>query len=591
MGRRGDGRRGRRGARALLAGGLVVGLLLSGCAAIPTSGAITQVSIDPADAAPLNIQPRPPGPGASPADVLDGFLAAISSTYPGRFDVAREYLTDAAARDWDPGAGASIYDSTGLPPLTTDRSAVVRAPLVGELDAAGHFTAVSEPAWQHDFGMVRVDGQWRISDPGKGLLLPLYLYRSYYRAVSVYYLSLDRHRVVAESVHLNEADADATGTIRALLLGPSAWLSPVVATAIPAGTTLAAPIVTVDKVTEVSLTEPIKGLSDDERGQLAAQVLWSLSHFLGMGTVRITVKGATYPVGQNLDGVMGFPLVTSYQPFTEPTTRDGFLLRATMLTRLDPASAGPSVPVTGRLGRAGGEALAGLAVSADATVVAGVTGDGTQLLETSLSSADAPAVLTTGEGLVRPQIDAAGRVWEFAHAADVPVLLRCDEKACLPVSVTALAGKQVLAFRISPDQTKIAVIVQDGARTELGLFRLHTTQLVVDGWRVLSVSTSRGAMAAYKDVAWVNDTDLMILAQGSGDSYFSTFVVPADGSGVTGCGPSNDIAPVALVALPQREAGLAAMLETGDGRAYRLEDQSRWTLVAASGVTGLAYAG
>jgi len=582
--------------RRTLAGAVItvaIGLVLSGCTGIPTRGPVQQVNLpgNPSQPYPINIAPVPPEDGATPAAILDGFLATVASSSVNRFDVARGYLTPEAAAAWDPHAATTIYESTGHPPVTTASSAVVQAPVIGRLDPAGHFTAVYEPEFRHDFGLVQSGGQWRISDPGTGLLLPQYLYDSYYQSVPVYFLNPDGRHVVAEHVHLNQVDATPTGTMQALLWGPSAWLGPAVRTAIPAGTALATPSVVVDGgIAQVSLTDQASGLGADQLVQLAAQVLWTLSRFSSISGVHLTVRGATLTIpGQDAAGVLTWMSVASYLPFPEPTSRDGLVVQNSLLARVAAAVPGP-VPVPGALGRPGGAGdLSGLAVSGDLGMTATVSADATQL---RISNGGAPPVtVLAGRGLTRPQIDWTRAAWVFRAGESGPVLARCGATACDQAAVTDLPGS-VVAFRISPDQTRIAVIVTDGTAATLGLLRLSTTDgLRADGWRTIPATTPRGVLTRFRDVAWTGDTQFLVLGATASDGYDSTYLLDADGSFVAAEGPSEDVQATSLAALPRAESGLTALLLTAGGAVRRFDTPTQWPVLVPSGVTAVAVAG
>ena len=442
--------------------------------------------------------------------------------------------------------------------------------------------------------MVQVDGQWRISDPGTGILLPQYLYDRYYQAVPVYFLSLDGKRVVAEQVHVNQVDITPTSVVQSLLRGPSSWLSSAVLTAIPAETRLSAPSVTVgnDGVAQVSLTEQIDSLDDAQRLQMAAQLLWSLSSFDNIWGVHITLKGAPFVIpGQDADGVLSRSIVSTYLP-SDQSGRDVFVVQDGVLGQLS-GTLGQVAPVSGPMGQSGGAAeISTLAVSSDESVMAAVDPAGSRLSVGTPSSTLAAPTGVSGVGFVRPQVDADDDVWDFSQDPSGPVLTMCVGQTCSQVSVPDLAGWHVVAFRISPDRTKIAVVVSLDGQVQLGLLRLRTgEQIVADGWLPLWVTSTRGALTGYRDVAWASDTQLMVLAASSADGYVSTYLMDADGSQVESYGPSVDTDPVALAVLPLNNAGPAALMMTSGGHVYRFEDPTRWTAIGGDKITAVAYAG
>ena len=79
-------------------------LALSACAAVPTSGPIEEGPIvDAGNTAQfIRVIAAPPSVGASPSEIVRGFLEANASLDSGHA-IARRYLTSEAAESWDPG--------------------------------------------------------------------------------------------------------------------------------------------------------------------------------------------------------------------------------------------------------------------------------------------------------------------------------------------------------------------------------------------------------------------------------------------------------------------------------------------------------
>ena len=57
----------------------------------------------------MGIEPLAPEPGASPEDIVRGFIDASASTGRGH-PVAREYLTPAAADSWADDGGVTVIE-------------------------------------------------------------------------------------------------------------------------------------------------------------------------------------------------------------------------------------------------------------------------------------------------------------------------------------------------------------------------------------------------------------------------------------------------------------------------------------------------
>ncbi len=119
---------------------------------------------------------------------------------------------------------------------------------------------------RHDFRVTTdANGEWRISNPPKGLLISQYLFSQFYQQVTIYFYDPSYTTLVPDPIYLPHGNQGATTLIQALLRGgPSQWLGPGGAvSAIPPQTRLsvnAAPPVSADQVVEVSLSEQISGL-------------------------------------------------------------------------------------------------------------------------------------------------------------------------------------------------------------------------------------------------------------------------------------------------------------------------------------------
>jgi len=161
---------------------------VAGCATLPISGPVVSEprrsqAADPEGAA---INADPPPAGASPSLIIDGFLHAMATYQPG-YPAARQYLTKAAKTSWEPASGALVYADGTAPKVTADR-VTMEVPLVGSLGSDGAFVAPSDRVWTHDFGLVKEDGEWRISNPSPGLLISRYLFSSGFVRHDVFFL-------------------------------------------------------------------------------------------------------------------------------------------------------------------------------------------------------------------------------------------------------------------------------------------------------------------------------------------------------------------------------------------------------------------
>src|SRR5437764_990960 len=79
-------------------------LALTGCANIPTRGAVhvgrPLSAVGGLGDVDVRVQPPQAQPGMSATDVVRGFLRAVVNS-DGNYEIARSYLTDRAAQSWN----------------------------------------------------------------------------------------------------------------------------------------------------------------------------------------------------------------------------------------------------------------------------------------------------------------------------------------------------------------------------------------------------------------------------------------------------------------------------------------------------------
>lgn len=549
---------------------------LAGCASVPTSGPVEQVS--PSAQASLErgvqVRPAPPQVDGSPEVVMAGFIDALASLEPD-FQVARQYLTPVAAAKWDPRAGVTVFDGDRRTNLSSAESAALEAPLVGRLDRAGHFTP-AQGALRHDFGMVKVEGQWRIGTPPDGLLVSNYTLLHRFTSAEIWFLDPSATRVVPELVWLAQNPPTPTQLVQALLLGPSAGLRPAVSTAIPSGTRLAAPAVTVDDqgVAEVALTEAVANLPDRQRTQLAAQLLWTLRHFENVLRLRVSVDGKTWSLpGAGTDGTIGEVDTLGFSPVSITASRQPLVVVKGGVGRMD----GPehSTPVSGSFGHAGwGQPLAELAAHDATGQLAVVNAARTQLAVGPIDK-DGVKVVLTGRSLGRPQYDGTGQLWVLTDT-DQPRsrLVRIDvDGHPTEVSAALPSGHRLVGFSISPSGARLALVTQAGTRRLLGMAVLHGTDAPsLASYRELPLADSQ-ALHWVLDVGWSSPTTLLVLAAPDQTSRASVLQVTCDGAQSEALGPTGDAEPVRLVVQPTLDGQTAALVTR---RAHLLSLESAW---------------
>ena len=170
-----------------------------------------------------------------------GFLQS-NADFVNDHEVARKYLTPAARQRWRPQAGTAVYDQVAAPLAvrpSADGTDVRRRRRGGRPDrraTAASCAAPPDRTVTRDFGLQRVDGEWRIDRLDDGLLLPLAEVGETYRQLSLYFLGPSGHTLVPDTVLLPGVPGLTTKLVARLLRGPTASLRGAVTTAFPPGT-------------------------------------------------------------------------------------------------------------------------------------------------------------------------------------------------------------------------------------------------------------------------------------------------------------------------------------------------------------------
>ena len=582
------------GWRALVA--ILVAVAISACANLPTQGPVQQVGPSPTATSTggVGIDPQPPEPGADPELIVAGFLAAMS-TFETDFASARLYLSPSAQKVWNPDTGTTIYQSENNRPITTATSASLNVPVVGTLDAEGRYQP-SQERLVHDFGMAQVDGQWRIGNPPQGLLIARYVFDRYYYPLQVNFLTADGARFAQESVYLHATALTPTAAVKALLAGPSPWLAPAVTSAIPGDTRMSVNAVTVrNGVAEVSLTEQILPLAEFQRTQLAAQLTATLSRFDQVKGVRVLFNGQPWQVpGQGADGVVRLASFAQFRLLDDQTDSALYAVQSGLLGVVDPSDARLFRTLNGAFGVGDwGDEPGQFAVHRSGDSIAMVNQKRTALY---LGAPDVSTVtpLHTGVDLVPPQVLPDRSVWTIDHAGGSPVLVTISATGKVAtLALRELAGRTVSSFRVSPDRTRLALVVHQDktAPGQLGLMRVRGTDaLVIDGWRALQMISTSGPLTTTRDVVWSDPESMLVVAATNSTSVFNVYRVRGDAASVENLGPSGAGGqPMTIAAFPRRQGTSASFLSDA-GEVFRMQGPYRWQRITAE-LTALASAG
>lgn len=570
---------------------LLMLVVLSGCVGVPTSGPVERVG--PLGGSEqdkgINVAAQPPMDGASAEAILEGFFSATESSGDG-YAVARQYLTSEAAEAWHPESGITIYDSTQQARVVTnDGTAILEAPVVGRIDGRGHFTATREDSFSHNFGLTRVDGQWRISNPGSGVLMSSRRFKRSYQSVLVAFLNSAGNRLVFEQAFFPQTSVGADQAVNALLSGPSSWLSPVVSSALPSEVTTSGSYVDQDSVAHIALSPEAENLSAEQRTQAVAQILVTLQSVEVVSGVTITVNNHVLSVpGADSHGVVRTGAIESFIPDREVVVNDVYGVRDGVVVQISDSNSEQITPVGGVFGMAWSDQPGEIATTWAADRIGVVSSDRARAY-LAATWAGGEHLVYQGEGLVRPQFDARGSFWLGETGGSESALVRIGMDGAVDRCVlTDLGERWLTGFALSPDRTRVVVIASDGTRDYLGVVRLQDEEiLAVDGWRELPVNHQSGELTHVRDVVFTSEARMMMLAMSDKDSRYTVYALDIDGASVSAQGPLADVDARSLTALESISSN-AVLLLTSSGRVLRYEAPFRWGSYV-EGISAIAY--
>ncbi|MGY1637724.1 LpqB family beta-propeller domain-containing protein [Geodermatophilus sp. SYSU D00742] len=521
--------------------GAVLLALLTGCSTVPTSSSTVQITQAPTrqDGA-VGIEPLSPAPGATPEEIVRGFLDAGASTVHGH-PVAREHLAPEVASSWSDESGITVLGQDYATVTTDAGSVVVTATLVGTVDQRGVFTVGAQEVYTREFTLADVGGESRITNPPDGLLVLEPDFERLYERRDLYFVDPTGQRVVPDPRYLISGEAQPTVLVERMLDGPSSALAAGVHNEL-AGVSLRSTVTVSAEAVTVDLT----GLGDappSRLAELSAQLVWTLEQ-LPVSSVEILVDGEPLRI-EGMTPVQSTDTWSAFDPDTVPVGAVGHYLDGGALRTVEnAAAAGPA--------GTGVYALTAAAVSTDRrtgepTAMVGTTvRDGQATLLAGAYGADLTPVLS-GSTLSEPTV--AATRGEFWVVRDGGAVVRVPSGGTpQAVSAPTLPGLgRATVLQLSPDGVRAAVVVDDGQRESVHVgtvVRSDEGPVALRDLREVAPTLSQVA-----DVAWRTAGSLLVLAGDAGEDRIVPYTVGVDGWG---------LAAVPTAGLPSQPTRVAA---------------------------------
>jgi len=530
---------------------LLLALLLAvtGCSTVPGSSATVQITDAPSrPSESVGIEPLPPEPGATPEEIVRGFIEASASTRPGH-PVAKQHLTPQAATGWSDEGGITVLSPDFATVAISAGSVALTANPVGTVDERGVFTVGGTGIFTREFNLEKVKGEWRISDPPNGLIILEPDFERLYAERDVFFLDPTRQRVVPDPRLLIKGDAQPTALVQRILDGPSAPIAAGVRNALTGVELRNAVTITDQSAAVVDLT--MTGLADSPApvlSEICAQIVWTLAPLAQ--TIEIRVDGE--PV--NIDGVP--PEQTredwaAFDPDAVPLDAVGHYLSGGAVHTVTAGAPSPGPAGTGAYG------LTSAAVSADPrtgklSFLVGVHSDPSgAVLYAGPYDKELAQVLTAGT-LSAPTVSATrSEAWVVRDGTDVVrVPAGAAPQAVSAPTLPGLGRAEVL--RLSPDGVRAALVVAGPAGSAL---YVGTVVRAEDGG--VELRDLRGiapSLAQVVDVAWRDSSNVVVLASDQRQDRVDPYSVGVDGWGLANL-PSAGLPsqPESIAAAPTRQ--------------------------------------
>jgi hypothetical protein len=433
--------------RARLAVVLLSAVLLAGCSEIPTTGSVQAGATQEPNGTSIDYLPNPPVAGASPREIVNGFVAAASAG--GRFTVAKQYLTSGFATRWQPLRGVLVQEAQPTFAITgsggtSDISLTV--PITARVGSDGVSTPSTKPA-KLGFHLVQQGGEWRIDHADDGIVLPPTAFQKLYRPQPLQFFDPTWTRLVPDLrwFFVSSSSAGSAPSTRSivdeLIAGPVGAVGAGVTVNALSGATVQGIGPATTDVTTVTLTVPETDPSVELTARMQQQLIQSLK-LPTPGSLRLVVNSRVAPPVKAL--VSRSPLPVAYVVVngafgtvasTGVFTADGTLGKQIV------AAHPQAVTVSLRQGLA--------AVQTSAHQVAVVT-------------ATATRVVDARSGVVAPTVDQRG--WVYSVPTDSPSGMQASDAKGHTVNLFAsLPGTSVTSIEASPDGTRMLVLVTSNA--------------------------------------------------------------------------------------------------------------------------------
>jgi hypothetical protein len=265
-----------------------------------------------------------------------------------------------------------------------------------------------------------------------------------FRSYSIFFLDTSKKNLVPELRWFPATPATGTKLVKALLAGPSSWLEPAVISAIPTGTVLSTDAVTVQEeiaLVDLSARALVAGLSD--RSLMKAQLVATLSQLPTITDVSISIERSAQDIPDSQ---------------VEPVAATSGTLLAVGENGLEALSGSNPDSFANGLSFFSSRTVSKLAASKAGDKLAALTESGVS--ETGLAAPGSSVeVVDPRSSLAGLEYDSLSYLW-LAAGSQVSV-------NSLPIQASWLAGQSIVDFSLSPEGSRVALVVTRGGSNQV----------------------------------------------------------------------------------------------------------------------------
>ncbi len=561
-------------------------LLVAACGGIPDDGPVVDGAVSgvATSAAPFDFSPPGPQPGATPEQIVSGFLTALQAT-PLSTTVPRQFLTERAAETWQPERRTVLYGEQDVlvPPTPAGRAPVevaVALERVFALDATGRWTG-RHPAIERrglQLSVAREDGEWRLTDPPDAMVLPLTHFENRYRRFAVYFADPTGGVLVPEPVYHPLEAQTPTELVEALLAGPQGVERMVDRSFLPPRSELVVSVpVGPGGVARVPLTGEILALGRRDLTSAMAQIVWTLRQVPEVRAVSVTADGEPVTV-PGMGEVVPVDALEQFSPLIAAASGDLYGFRGSSVRRVTAGGESTLLEVPARIR----PASLGVSLLGNPVAVADTRGQVHVLARGSRRPGPAQPVETVDTGPVVPPVwDWSRSIWLVPRRFDgrVEVLLGGRLRS-LAWPDASLRGRSVRAATVSRDGSRLVLALSSpGGGSELVLARVLRsseaagTPTALRGSRVVPTGTR---LPPVVEIGWRDAQTLAVLVRGEGLSS-RVLTVAVDGQRESRTlTDDSDVLFARAIAMASAPTTGVVRVTTRDGEVLSLGAEGSW---------------